>query len=208
MAQAQNQPNPVNQNTAPPPSGINLLPEMAENEIKSGVYKKKINLFALILLGLVGLGFVGILIFQGALALQAGSIRRRSSDAEIRIQKNQIVEIKALATKEKLDKIEQLLTAAIPSSIFITEISKASATNQPIKVTSLSISQNGEAFVDGIAKDSNVLKQWVDNLTNQVAKEYFAKINSVTLTGNPSEGYRFSFKMTFLKKGVYEINGK
>ena len=60
--QAPAQPTPAH--TAPETSGgINLLPEVAEREIKAGVYKRKVNIVALGVLGLVGIVIVGILIF-------------------------------------------------------------------------------------------------------------------------------------------------
>lgn len=190
--------------TAPAGGGINLLPEVAEEEIRSGVYKRKINVAALLIIGLIGAAIVAILLFQGALALQANSIKNQTAAAEDRIRQNQEVEIKARATKEKLDKIEELLNSAIPSSTFVAEVTKASATSNPIKISSINISQNGEAFVDGTAADSEVFKQWVANLTSEESQKYFAKINTTSVTGNPSEGYKFSFKMSFLEKGVYK----
>lgn len=209
MAQAPQTPNP---NTPPPPKpvseqvagGINLLPEVAEKEIKSGVYKRKVNLVALGILVLVGVAIVGILVFQGILALQANSIKNQTAEAEDRILENQEVEIKARATKEKLDKAEELLKKAIPSSDFVAQISKSAATTEPIKVTSLDIAESGEALVGGTAVNSEVFKQWVANLTSSDSKKYFDKINTVSLTGNPTEGYLFSFKMSFLEKGVYK----
>ena len=205
--QAPAQPTPAH--TAPETSGgINLLPEVAEREIKAGVYKRKVNIVALGVLGLVGIVIVGILIFQAALALQASNIKNKTSEAEDRIRQNQAVEIKTLATKEKLDKIEQLLTSAIPSSTFVAEVSKAGATATPIALTNLTISQSGEAFIDGTAVNSEIFKQWVANLTSEASQEYFAKVNVVSLTGNPTEGYKFSFKLSFLKKGVYQLDGQ
>ena len=191
-----------------PSGGINLIPDIAEKEIKSGVYKKKTNLVSLIVLGVVAVVIVAILIFQGALALQANNVSNKIEDASTRINKNVQVEIKAQATKEKLDKAEELLASAIPSSTFVQQTVKAAATSQPITITSLSINASGEAVVDGQATNSEVLKQWVANLTAEASKEYFAKVSAVSLTGNPSEGYKFSFKMSFLKEGVYKVNGQ
>lgn len=188
--------------------GINLLPDVAEKEIKAGVYKRKVNVLALGALGAVGILIVGILLFQGALALEANNVKQQTIEAEDKILENQEVEIKARATKEKLDKIEELLKSAIPSSTFVDEIGKASATSEPISVTNLSLSDSGEAFVDGTAVSSEIFKQWVTNLTSTEAKKYFDKINAVALTGNPTEGYKFSFKLSFLTKGVYELDAK
>ncbi len=188
--------------------GINLLPEVAEKEIKAGVYKRKVNLAALVALGAIGIVIIGILVLQGALAIQANIVKDQTAQAENQIRQNQAVEIKAKATKEKLDKIEQLLTTAIPSSTFVTEVTKATAATPPVKITSLNISENGEAFVDGLAANSEAYKQWIANLTSDSSKDYFSKINAVSLTGNPSEGYKFSFKLTFLKKGVYQLDGQ
>src|SRR3990172_2249852 len=116
----------------PAPTGINLLPDVAEKEIKAGVYKRKVNIFSLVVLGLVGVVIVAILFFQGGLALKANSIKNKTAEAEDRIRQKQTIEIKALATKQKLDKIKQLLTSAIPSSPFVGEIAKDASTSQPI----------------------------------------------------------------------------
>ena len=100
------QQNHQNTPAEPASSGIDLLPAMAEREIRSGVYKRKANVITLVALGFIGVLIVGILIFQGALALEANSVKNKTADAETRIRENQEVEIKALATKEKLDKIK------------------------------------------------------------------------------------------------------
>lgn len=199
---------PQNTLTEPESSGINLLPAIAEREIKSGVYRRKANVVALGVLGFIGVVIVVILVAQVWLALQANSIKNTTAEVEDRIRQKQSVEIKALATKEKLAKIKQLLTAAIPSSTFVSEITKDAATPQPIVLTNLTISQNGEAFVDGTAVSSEAFKQWVANLLSEASQESFAKINAVTLTGNPTDGYKFSFKLNFLKKGVSISNEK
>ena len=194
--------------TQPTSGGINLLPEVAEKEIKSGVYKRKANIVSLLILGFIGVAIVSILILQGVLALKANSIKNKTAEAEDRIREKQSIEIKALATKEKLDKIKQLLTEAIPSSTFIGEVAKDAATSQPVVLTNITISKNGEAFVDGTAVNSEMFKQWVANLTSESSQEYFNKISVASFTGNPTEGYKFSFKLSFLKKGVYSFNEK
>lgn len=203
---APQKPQVVQQPPAPVPAGINLLPEVAEKEIKAGVYKRKANIASLVIIGFIGILIIGILVFQGGLALQANSIKNKTAEAESRIRKNQEFEIKALATKQKLDKIKQLLNSAVPSSEFVSRMVKDAETSQPIVVTGLNISQNGQAFVDGVAVNSEIFKEWVGNLTDEASQEFLGKINVISLTGSPSDGYKFSLKLEFLKKGVYTFN--
>ncbi|HSX57666.1 MAG TPA: hypothetical protein VLE47_00145 [Candidatus Saccharimonadales bacterium] len=208
----QNTPPP--QSPAPPPApkaaepdepgGINLLPQITENEIKTGVYKRKINVVAIAVIGLIGVIILLILLVRGYLYVQSNLLENRRKEAVSSIQKNASVEVKAIATKEKLDKIYTLLTTTIPSSTLVDQIDKAALTSPTIAVTEVDISANGETFVGGSAKTSDVFKQWVGNLTNKAANDYFDKVNLVSFSGNPTDGYKFSIKLSFLKKGVYQ----
>ncbi len=184
--------------------GINLLPEIAENEIKAGVYNRKANKVALGVIAVVGVIVLILILIHGYLFVRANLIKSARAAAEQTIRDNAQIEIKALATKEKLDKIYKLLTTSLPTSSLVNQVDQAAATNPAIVVTGVSISSNGEAFIDGSASSSDVLKQWVTNLTSDAQKDYFDKINLASLSGNPSEGYKFSVKLSFLKKGVYK----
>lgn len=184
--------------------GINLLPQQTENEIKSGVYRRKINVTALVTLGVIGAIIVAIIAYQIFLKIRANDITARTEKAETKIQDNQDIEITNLALKEKVDKIEQILTSEIPTSVLIHQVGVDSATSTPIKITNITSSASGETFVDGTADNSAIFSQWIDNLTSDSSKEFFSKINLVSLNRSTEGNYKFSFKMTFLKKGVYQ----
>ncbi len=185
--------------------GINLLPQLTEQEIKAGVYRRKINLAALGMLGAVGVIIVGLFGYQLFLTLRANNIADRTKKAENRIVNNRDVEIANKALAEKIKQAQNILTNEIPTSVLVDELSKAAATQDPIRLTGVTVS-GGDLIVEGIAVGANPsenFKAWIENLTSSNGKDYFAAINLATLTGSKAEGYRFSFTMKFLKKGIY-----
>lgn len=184
-------------------SGINLLPEITEKEIKAGVYRKKVNIAAFGALAMVGLIILGLISYRVYLSASAATVENRSKTATENILKNSTIEISSIALKEKLDKIQNILVSEIPTSVLIDEVNKAAATSKPIAIQSLNAQADGTVIVDGTAANSDIFREWIDNLTSSTSQDFFSKINLVTLTGDPS-GYKFSFSMTFLKKGVYQ----
>lgn len=183
--------------------GINLLPQLTEAEINKGVYRRKTIITSIASLGIIGAIIIALIAYQIFLKLSADDIKTRSKKAENQVSQYQEVEIANLALKEKLDKIEQILTSEIPVSTLVNQIGVAALTGTTIKISNISASANGETFVDGTAADSNVFSQWVDNLTSDSSQEFFAKINLISLNRTTEGNYKFSFKMTFLKRGVY-----
>ncbi len=184
-------------------SGINLLPEITEKEIKAGVYQKKVNIAAIGALFAVGIIILGLISYKVFLKVSADTVENKSHQAEERISKNSAIEITHLSLKEKLDKTQSILESEMPASILIDEVTKASLTSQPITLQGLSAQADGTVLVDGTAINSTIFKEWIDNLTNDNAADFFSKIKIVSLTGDPS-GYKFSFSLSFLKKGVYQ----
>lgn len=189
-------------------SGINLLPEITEKEIKAGVYQKKVNIFALGALGAVGLIILGLIAYRVFLAVNAQTVENRSKTATDNITKYiSDVEIPNDTLKEKLDKIQNLLTNEVPTSSVIDQLTAAAQTSQPVTISGLSAQSDGTILVDGTVTNSDTFREWVNNLTNTNGQDYFSKINVVSLTGD-SSGYKFSLAMNFLKKGVYQPNSK
>lgn len=188
--------------------GINLLPQLTENEIKAGVYRRKINIAALGFIGAVGLIVVSLFLYQLFLTFRAGVIEKRTNSATSKIVENRETEVLNRSLKEKVDQLQNILTTAVPTSTMIEQLDSAALNiPEPIRLTAISVASQNQITVEGRASGSNPsesLKGWIDNLTSSNGKDYFAKINMTTLTGNNSEGYNFSFTMEFLKKGIYK----
>lgn len=184
-------------------SGINLLPEITAKEINAGVYRRKANIVALGFLGVIGAIILAIITYQFILERNAKTIESKSRDAEQRVVENRKIEVINSALKEKLDKIEKFLVNEIPASTLIDEVSKAALTTSPVSITGLEIISDGGVVVDGTVVSSDIFREWIENLTNSNGEDFFAKINLITLTGEPGQ-YKFSFRMDFLKKGVYQ----
>ena len=107
-------------------SGINLLPEITEKEIKAGVYQKKANIAALGTLAVVGVLILGLISYEVFLKVNAQTVENKSQQAESRISKNSAIEISNLALKEKLDKIQSILQSEIPASVLTKSIANHS----------------------------------------------------------------------------------
>lgn len=186
-------------------SGINLLPEITEKEIKAGVYRRKVNVAAMATLAVVGVIILALISYQVYLSIRATNVENRSKEAEARIRQNSQVEIINLALKQKLDKIKTILEAEIPTSTLIDKVTEASATSQPIALQGMSAQSDGTVTVEGTAVNSSIFKEWAENLTKNSAQPFFSKVQVVSLTGDGS-GYKFQISLSFLKKGVYTPN--
>lgn len=184
-------------------SGINLLPEITEKEINSGVYRRKANIVAIGFLVIIGAIVLILISYQVYLRVNASSIEAKSKEAEQRVIENREIEVTNAALKEKLDKIEKFLVSEIPTSTLIDEVSRASRTSSPVSVDGLDADSDGSVIVDGTVISSDVFREWIENLTNTNGQDFFARINLINLTGSPGS-YKFSFRMNFLKKGVYQ----
>jgi hypothetical protein len=188
-------------------SGINLLPEVTEKEIKAGVYRRKTVVVAIGSLVLIGVVIIALLSYQVYLSISANDIQARADKAITTINEplHSTLEISSLALKEKINKIQQTLESEIPTSTLIEQVQTAAtkAISPAIQISGISSSSDGTLTVDGAAAGSQVFSKWIDNLTDSAGVDYFAKINLVSLTGTPGN-YKFSFQMNFLKKGVYQ----
>ncbi|MBI2594245.1 hypothetical protein HYW39_00945 [Candidatus Curtissbacteria bacterium] len=66
--------------------GINLLPEIAQEEIKSGEYKKLRNVISFFLLSIVILAVAVIYLYQFSLGEQAKNLSEKSGQLEASIK--------------------------------------------------------------------------------------------------------------------------
>lgn len=185
-------------------SGINLLPQLTEAELKKGVYRRKINMAAFVTLAIVGVIIILLFAYQIFLKLRADSIESQTQAATAKIHEFKDVEIVNLALKQKLDKITDYLTKEIPKSSLVEQVGNASVTNPAIKITNIQTDEKGKIIVEGTAVNSASFHDWIVNLTNDTGKDYFANIDMTSLSGDRANGYKFVFSMDFLKKGVYK----
>jgi Tfp pilus assembly protein PilN len=192
--------------------GINLLPQLTEKEIKAGVYRRKINLVALGSVGFIGLVIVALFSYQLFLTVRAGDIENRTQKASEQIRENRETEVLNRSLKQKVEQLQTILTTTIPTSILIKQITEAAAAvPEPLRLTGISMSGKNVVTVEGLAigsQPSENLKAWVNNLTSANGKDYFANVELVSLTGNRIEGYKFNYKMSFLKKGIYQLRNE
>ncbi|HEY4694373.1 MAG TPA: hypothetical protein VIH52_00145 [Candidatus Nanoarchaeia archaeon] len=182
-------------------TGINLIPELTEKEIKSGVYRRKANLAAIGALASVGLIILLLIAYRGYLFIQARGIENRTSEVEKIVVSFREVEISTLTLKEKLTQIDKLLKESLPASEAVGEVIGAAGTSTPIAIKNLNISDTGEILVEGAAVTSEVFAEWVDKLTSGRGAQVFSKINLVSLVKNES-GFGFSIRADFTKRGV------
>jgi len=189
--------------------GINLLPQLTEKEIKAGVYRRKINIAALGFIGAVGVIIVALFGYQLLLTLRAGDIDAKTRKATSKILENRETEIISRSLKEKVEKLQSILSSAIPASELMAQLNLASLTSpEPIRLTSVALSSPNKITVSGKAvgpNPSESLKNWINNLTSGEGEDNFAAITLTNLSGNRTEGYSFDIQMEFLKKGVYEV---
>ena len=187
-------------------AGIELLPEGTEEEAKKGVYKRSVNVIAIVSLLIVAAVLFGLFGYQLFLSASARSIETRTKDAEQQILSQSGKEATHRLLVDKLETTSNFLSSQLVYSEGFKEI--LSILNKSgAKLTNSEFGSDGVFRIVGKSKNSKVLGKLIGGLINEARAGTFDQVELVDLSKEDSEEdraepYVFTIDMKFLKKGL------
>lgn len=187
-------------------AGIELLPEGTEKEAKKGVYKRSVNVIAIVSLLIVAAVLFGLFGYQLFLSASARSIETKTKDAEQQILSQSGKEATHRLLVDKLETTSNFLSSQLVYSEGFKEI--LSILNKSgAKLTNSEFGSDGVFRIIGKSKNSKVLGKLIGGLINEARAGTFDQVELVDLSKEDSEEdkaepYVFTIDMKFLKKGL------
>lgn len=187
-------------------AGIELLPEGTEEEAKKGVYKRSVNVIAIVSLLIVAAVLFGLFGYQMFLSASARSINTKTKDAEQQILSQSGKEATHRLLVDKLETTSNFLSSQLVYSEGFKEI--LSILNKSgAKLTSSEFGSDGVFRIIGKSKNSKVLGKLIGGLINEARVATFGQVELVDLSKedneeDKAEPYVFTIDMKFLKKGL------
>jgi len=143
---------------------INLLPQIAEKEVKQGVYKRKINLVAIVSLLATASVALGLFAYQLVLTTQARALENNTKRVEERIKEKFELEVKQRALVDKLDAVAAYLDKNKSTAKAFRRIIDL-ANSGKVALSKVDFGSGGAIIVTGTAANSTNLGSFFDNLT-------------------------------------------
>ncbi len=184
-----------------PTSGINLIPELTEKELRNSANKSKANRAAIITLVIIGVIVLALILYRIFLGFQTGSVADQERAAEAKIANYRDVEVSQLTLAQKLTQARTILQQALPGSVALAEVTDAAVKANTIILKHVVLNDSGTLTIDGLAPNSTIFASWIDNLTTGDAAKDFSRINLVSMVRNEL-GYNFSMLMEFNERGL------
>lgn len=187
-------------------AGIELLPEGTEEEAKKGVYKRSVNVIAIVALLIVAAVLFGLFGYQMFLSASARSIETKTKDAEQQILSQSGKEATRRLLVDKLETTSNFLSSQLVYSEGFKEI--LSILNKSgAKLTNSEFGSDGVFRIIGKSKNSKVLGKLIGGLIDEARVGTFDQVELVDLSKEASEEdkaepYVFTIDMKFLKKGL------
>src|SRR3989344_2328662 len=145
--------------------GINLLPEIAQEEIKSGEYKKLRNVISFFLLSIVILSVAVIYLYQFILSQQAKNLSEKSGQLEASIKVQATKEVAARAINTKLTRLATLLPQTKENSETLSNLLELTI-GSSVLVNQLTVSAN-DVTVSGSVGATAAALCFFDSLLSQ-----------------------------------------
>ncbi len=142
---------------------INLLPQIAEKEVQQGVYKRKVNVVAIVSLLVVASLTLALFGYQLVLSTQSRSLDSQSKQKEELIRAKFELEVKQRALVDKLDAISAYLDKNKSTAKAFKKIVEIANTGK-IKLSKVDVGSGGDIIVSGTTVNSTNLGTFIDNL--------------------------------------------
>ncbi|MDP2671392.1 MAG: hypothetical protein Q8P13_02910 [bacterium] len=187
---------------------INLLPQVAETEIKKDVYKRKISVAAVAsLLAVAGI-IIALFGYQLFLSARDRTLTAETTEktAQITSPENAALEVKQRALIGKLEAITGYLNSNKSTARAFKQIITLASSGQ-VSLSRVELSSAGAITVAGFASTSSNLGRFFDNLTDEKATVSLEKVvaSSVSLTSN---SYQFTVRLNYTKPGLLDREEK
>ena len=161
-------------------AGIELLPEGTEEEAKKGVYKRSVNVIAIVSLLIVAAVLFGLFGYQMFLSASARSIETKTKDAEQQILSQSGKEATRRLLVDKLETTSNFLSSQLVYSEGFKEI--LSILNKSgAKLTNSEFGSDGVFRIIGKSKNSKVLGKLIGGLIDEARVGTFDQVELVDL---------------------------
>src|SRR4030043_671951 len=151
---------------------INLLPEISEEEIKTGTYRRKINVTVIIAL-LVAMAIFAVLVgYWLFLGITVKQIAKQTEEAEQNILQGDQKEITHRSLSAKLDEAKTFLSESLPFSISLDKLEPV-LKDAGVTLTEGKFSNDGRITITGEAPTVDSFARLVAGLNAKALTETF-----------------------------------
>ena len=178
---------------------INLVPEIAQEEIKKGVYRRKSNIAAIVSLVVIGVIIGSLFAAQLALFVWGNKVESDTKTAEDIILSEKEKYITRNSLVDKLKKAESFLAARVPYSAGFTELA-AVLKDTNVVLKQADFGEDDLVTVSGEAANSTDLDKLISVLVSDKTKKTFGAVQLVSLTGTKENPYTFTVDFRFPPK--------
>lgn len=176
---------------------INLLPKIAEEELKKGVYRRRLSIFSSVILIVVLVLVIGIFAFRTYQVSLLNNLKKSSSAKESSILSDQFKEVILRTLNLKLNKIAAVLKTSPKYSEYISDLSSLGG---GVLITDIKI--EGKTIDFSIfSPNSDSLATFVNNLINsEIGGKKFKNVNLSSFSySSKDSAYKASLKMESIK---------
>jgi len=180
--------------------GINLLPEIAQEEIKSGEYKKLRNVISFFLLSIVILSVAVIYLYQFILSQQAKNLSEKSGQLEASIKVQATKEVAARAINTKLTRLATLLPQTKENSETLSNLLELTI-GSSVLVNQLTVSANDVTVSGSVGATAAALGFFDSLLSQNRGGKNFTDVELVSYARNENDiQFQLRFKEIPRKK--------
>lgn len=182
--------------------GINLLPEIGEEQKKKINIKRKINVLAITALLAVAIILFGLFSYQLFLQTSRTRIQRESKNLESQILEKSALEISQRSLVDKLNEIDKILSEAIPISSAVANIRSLSQKSAGVTVTSIDVKADGDVTVTLSSGSSTAIETFIETLISEGVKPIFDEATLTNLSREKGDPFSFTIDMDFQPRGL------
>lgn len=184
---------------------INLVPEIAEEEIKKGGYKRKSNIVAILSLLFIGAVIGGLFAVQLALYGWRVKVDSDTKNAESYILSEKEKDINRRSLVEKLKRAESFLNTRIPYSAGVEELINVFKETSVV-LKNVNFEKDDIVSISGEAANSADLDKLITSLISNKTAKTFSTVELVSLVGTKDKPYTFTIDFRFPPKAGWVPN--
>lgn len=182
---------------------INLLPQIAEKEIKTGVYKQKVNIFSIAALLVVFAIVAGLFAYQLFLATRSSALDSNTETQRQIIRDNFETEIKQRALVDKLQAVKDQFDKNKSTSAMTQKVLDLLATGK-ISLSKVDVDYSGGVSVSGKSNSSAEVAKFIEATTDDLAKDTIEKVVATSIIFKEGN-YQFTIRFNYTKAGLLVV---
>lgn len=176
---------------------INLLPKIAEAELKKGIYRKRVNLASIIVLITVLIIVSGVFTFRALRLNSLDTVKKSSATKESSILSMQVKEVMLRSISSKINRVVSVLNSSPKYSVYIEDLNSLGG---GVLFTDMKIEDKTITF-SALSPNSDSLTTFINNLLSpDLGGRKFKDVTLSSLSYSAKEGnYKIAVKMEAIK---------